>query len=227
MGKTIEYERPDGKAAPGYLSEPDRGIGAPGVVLFGEWWGLTDHIKESADRLAAEGFAVLVPDLYRGEVADTRERAGHLMEGLDFNDAATQDARGASTYLRQHGAARVGVTGFCMGGALAMLAAMRDPNDFDAAVVFYGYPSPQAGDPATIRMPIMGHWAKNDEFFAIAGVDAIEASLKRQGTPYEFHRYDAKHAFLNPGGLGNYHPEHAGIAWKRSVDFFKRTLATA
>ncbi len=224
MGRPIEFERPDGKTAPGYFSEAPK-AGAPGVVLFEEWWGLTSHVKETADRLAAEGFSVLVPDLYRGEVADTRERAGHLMQGLDFDDAVAQDARGAAAYLRKHGAKHVGVTGFCMGGALAMLAAMRDPADFDSAVIFYGYPPPEAGDPATIAMPLMGHWANQDEFFKIAGVDALEAKLKARGAPHEFHRYDAKHAFLNPGGLGNYHPEHAETAWKRSVDFFKRTLA--
>jgi carboxymethylenebutenolidase len=224
MGKTIEFARPDGKLAPGYLSEPGNGRDAPGIVLFEEWWGLTDHIKETADRLAGDGFRVLVPDLYRGSVADTREAAGHLMEGLDFSDAVSQDARGAAAYLKAHGSKHVGVTGFCMGGALAMLAAMHDP-DFDSAIVFYGYPPPEAGDPATIKIPIMGHWANADEFFNIAGVDALERALKARNLPHEFHRYDAKHAFYNPGGLGNYHPEHAETAWRRSVDFFKRTLA--
>lgn len=225
MGSTIEFTRPDGKRAPAYLSEPERVANAPGVVLFQEWWGVDGHIREMADRLAREGFRVIVPDLYRGEVADTREQAGHLMEGLDFNDAVTQDARGAAAYLRQHGANRVGITGFCMGGALAMAAAMNDPDDFDSTVVFYGYPPPEAGDPSTIRMPIMAHWAQHDEFFDIAGVDALEEALKKRGAAFEFHRYDAKHAFLNPGGIGNYHREHADTAWKRSVDFFKRTLA--
>lgn len=224
MGKSIEFSRPDGKPAPGYLSETSD-PNAPGVVLFEEWWGVTDHIKEMSDRLAAQGFAVLVPDLFAGHVAHSREEAGHMVEGLDFADAVAQNARGASAYLRDRGAKRVGVTGFCMGGALAMLAAMRDAEDFDSAVVFYGYPPPEAGDPATIRIPIMGHWAREDEFFDIAGVDRLEAALAARGTPHEFHRYDAKHAFLNPGGLGNYHAAHAETAWNRSVDFFKRTLA--
>jgi len=223
VGNSIVFSRPDAKTGPGYLSEATTPH-SPGLVLFEEWWGVTDHIKEMADRLAAEGFAVLVPDLFAGQVAHSREEAGHMMEGLDFDDAATQVARGAAAYLREHGAERVGVMGFCMGGALAMLAAMRDPDDFDSVVVFYGYPPPEAGDPATIRIPIMGHWACADEFFDIAGVDRLETALATRGTPHEFHRYDAKHAFLNPGGLGNFHPEHAATAWKRSIDFLKRTL---
>lgn len=223
MGKMVEFTRPDGAKAPGYLAEPERAGGAAGVVMFEEWWGLDDQIKETADRLARDGFRVLVPDLYRGRVADNREEAGHLMAGLNFGDAAVQDARGAANYLRELGAKKVGVTGFCMGGALAMIAAMNDP-EFDAAVVWYGYPPPEAGDPSNISIPIQGHWAKHDEFFKIDGVDAIERKLQAKGVPYEFHRYDAKHAFYNPGGLGNYHAEHAETAWLRSVEFFEKNL---
>jgi carboxymethylenebutenolidase len=220
----IEFVRPDGARAPGFYAEPSQPGDAPGVVLFEEWWGLTDHIKETAQRLADEGFRVVVPDLYRGRVAATGDEANHLMQGLDFSDAVTQDARGAAAFLRAQGARRVGALGFCMGGALTLLVAMHDP-DFDSAVVFYGYPPADAGDPSTIKIPIMGHWALSDEFFNAAGVDAIERALEAGGVPHEFHRYDAKHAFYNPGGLGNHHPEHAEKAWERSVAFLRRTLS--
>jgi carboxymethylenebutenolidase len=222
MGIAVEFTRPDGKTAPGYLALSAH-VDAPGVVMFEEWWGLNDQIKETADRLAGEGFNVLVPDLYRGQVADTREQAGHLMQGLDFTDAALQDARGAAAYLRERGSRRIGVTGFCMGGALALLAAMHDP-EFSAAVTWYGLPPPEASDPSTIKIPVMGHWANHDEFFDRAAVDALESKLEAGGVPHEFHRYDAGHAFYNPGGIGNYHREHAETAWRRTVEFFKRTL---
>jgi carboxymethylenebutenolidase len=228
MGKTIEFERPDGKRAPGYLAEAAHS-GAPGVVMIEEWWGVTDHMKETADRLAADGFNVLVPDLYRGRVAATGDEATHLSEGLDFGDAAGQDVRGAAHYLRAHGAKKVGVTGFCMGGALAMIAAMHDP-EFSSAVVWYGFPPPEAGDVSKIKIPIQGHWAIDDGFFKIEGVDALEKKLAAGNVPYEFHRYDAKHGFNNPekpgrSGLGHHHPEHARTAWQRTVAFFKKTLA--
>lgn len=223
MGTMIEFERPDGNIAPGYAAQPSPPEGAPGIVMFEEWWGLNDQVKDTADRLASDGFRVVVPDLYRGRVAAGRDEAAHLSEGLDFSDAVAQDARGAAAYLKSQGAKTVGVIGFCMGGALAMLAAMHDP-DFSAAAIFYGYPPLDAGDPSQIRIPLIGHWANHDEFFALGGVDEIERRLKAGGVPYEFHRYDAKHAFYNPAGLGNYHPEHAETAWKRTVDFFKRTL---
>lgn len=224
MGTMIDFARPDGQPAPGYLAQPSQPDAAPGVVMFEEWWGLNDQIKETADRLAAAGFRVLVPDLYRGRVAATGDEANHLMQGLDFGDAATQDARGAAQHLRGLGSKRVAVAGFCMGGALAFLAAMNDPG-FDAVAVFYGLPPPEAGDPGKIAVPVIGHWALHDAFFDAAKVDDLEGKLKAGGVPYEFHRYDAKHGFYNPGGLGNHHPEHAETAWRRTVDFLKRTLA--
>jgi carboxymethylenebutenolidase len=213
--------------APGYFAQASDAA-APGVVLFEEWWGLDHHIKATADRLASHGFSVLVPDLFRGRSAATGDEANHLMEGLDFGDAATQDAAGAANFLREHGARRGGVAGFCMGGALAMLSVMHG-NEFDAASIWYGYPPPDAGDAGTIRVPLQGHWALQDSFFTIEGVDAIERKLEAAGVPHEFHRYDAKHGFYNTGevgagGLGHHHPEHAETAWRRTVEFFDRTL---
>jgi carboxymethylenebutenolidase len=171
---------------------------------------------------------VLVPDLFRGRSAATGDEANHLMQGLDFADAATQDSAGAASYLREHGAARVGVVGFCMGGALALLSVMRG-RVFDAASVWYGYPPPEAGDPATVSVPLQGHWALRDDFFKIEGVDEIERKLRDAHIPVEFHRYDAQHGFYNmgdagEGGLGHYHREHAETAWARTVEFFNRTL---
>ena len=224
MGSTIEFTRPDGKTAPGYLAEPPDGPNAPGVVMFEEWWGINAEIKADADRLARAGFRVLIPDLYRGEVADTREQAGHLSAGLDFGDAATQDAQGAAAYLRGHGAEKIGIIGFCMGGALTLIAAMHDPGSFSSAVVFYGYPPPEAGDPGTIKVPVMGHWAANDEFFNIAGVHELAKKLAAGGVKHTFHRYDAGHAFANPKGIGNYQHDAAETAWQRTVEFFKETL---
>ena len=223
MGSMIEFTRPDGAKAPGYFAEPADPKSAPGVVMLEEWWGVNDQIIDTAERMAAAGFRVLVPDLYRGRVAATGDEANHLMQGLDFTDAAMQDARGAAQYLAANGK-KVGAIGFCMGGALTLLCAMRVP-ELSAAIPFYGFPPEEAGDPGTIKIPLQGHWALNDEFFPIARVDAIEARLREKHVPYEFHRYDAGHAFSNPGGIGNFNEAAAKLAWKRSIEFFHRTLA--
>src|SRR5688572_7679858 len=116
MGQMISYKRPDGKDVPGYLAEPKTGTGAPGMVVIQEWWGLNDQIKGVADKLAGDGFRALVPDLYRGKVTLDRKEAEHLMTGLNFGDAAGQDVRGAVRHLKAK-SSKVGVTGFCMGGA--------------------------------------------------------------------------------------------------------------
>lgn len=224
MGSMIEFSRPDGKTAPGYLAEPAAAKEhAPGVVMLEEWWGVNDQIKETADRLAAAGFRVLVPDLYRGRVAATGDEANHLMQGLDFGDAAMQDARGAAMFLKSTGSAKAGVTGFCMGGALALLSAMH-VSDYDAAVIWYGFPPTEAGDPANIRIPIMLHWAIDDEFFPLEGAERIEERLVAGKVHHQTHRYLAKHAFYNPGGLGNHDPDAAETAWERTVEFFNENL---
>lgn len=226
MGEMIAYARPDGGEVPAYLAgEP----GAPGVVVIQEWWGVIDEIKRTADRLAAAGFCALVPDLYRGRKAATGDEANHLMEGLDFADAFSQDVRGALLHLKKNGA-KAGVLGYCMGGALALLCAMHVPED-DAAVVFYGMPPAEAGDPAQIRMPVQLHFGTDDEFFKREAAQALEEKLRGGGVAYEFHWYEgARHGFCNPNqpgqaGLGNYDAQASAAAWDRAVTFLTRTLS--
>ena len=139
MSKMISYTRPDGKTVQAYLAEPEGSSAAPGIVVLQEWWGLNEQIKHVADRFAASGYSALVPDLYRGKLTVEAEEAEHLMKDLDFADAAGQDVRGAVQYLKSSGSAKVGVTGFCMGGALTVLSSMYVP-EADAAAIWYGYP---------------------------------------------------------------------------------------
>ncbi|MGF6695470.1 dienelactone hydrolase [Paraburkholderia sp. MM5496-R1] len=139
MRTTIEFKRPDGETVQGYLAEPEAAAGAPAVVVIQEWWGLNRQIRGVADRLAAAGYRALVPDLYRGKSTVEVEEAHHLMSGLNFSDAAAQDVRGALQYLKATGSAKVGVTGYCMGGGLTVLALSMAP-EADAGVVWYGYP---------------------------------------------------------------------------------------
>jgi len=227
MGSMVEFTRPDGKTAPGYFAEAPKPE-APGIVLLEEWWGVDDRIKATADRLASHGFNTLVPDLFRGRSAVTPDEANHLVQGLNFQDAATQDTVGAARFLRDRGAPRVGIMGFCVGGSLAMLSAIRG-NEFDAVSTWYGYPPAEAGDPSKITVPIQGHWALEDQFFNVDGVGTLEHKLQAAGNPPEFHRYAAKHGFYNTGepgegGLGHYDRESAENAWRRTVEFFDRTL---
>jgi len=228
MGQIVSFKRPDGKSASGYLAEPKAGTGAPGMVVIQEWWGLNDQIKGVADKLAAAGYRALVPDLYRGKVTVDGKEAEHLMTGLDFGDAAGQDVRGAVQYLKGK-SAKVGVTGFCMGGALTILSAVNVP-EADAAVCWYGYPPLEYVDASKIKAPLLGHFATRDQAFPIGKVDELEKKLRAANVKFEFHRYDAKHAFANETAdekkldMLEYNPKAAELAWKRTMDFLAKTL---
>jgi carboxymethylenebutenolidase len=226
----IEYKRPDGKTVDGYLAEPTNTTNVPGVVVIQEWWGLDEEVKAVADRLAKAGYRALVPDLYRGKLASEANEAEHLMGDLNFGDAAGQDIRGAVQYLKATGSDKVAVIGFCMGGALTILAACNVP-ELDASVVWYGNPPLEYVDANAITKPMLGHWAIHDEFFSIAGVDQLEEKLKLADVIYKFHRYDTKHAFANPKsdsrGLAplKYNAEAAQLAWDRTFEFLGKYLA--
>lgn len=230
MAQVIQFKRPDGAPVSGYLAEAANPLGA--VVVIQEWWGLNDQIRGVAERFASAGFTALVPDLYRGKSTVEAEEAHHLMTDLDFGDAASQDVRGAVSYLKglRLGSGKVGLTGYCMGGALTWLAAQASP-ELDAAVVWYGMPPVEAIDAAQLKLPVQAHWATQDEFFAIDQVDVLEAKLKEAGANYEGHRYLAHHAFANedaqgPGRIAKtqYDAAWAQQAWDRAMRFFGRQL---
>jgi carboxymethylenebutenolidase len=225
----VTFERPDGKAVQGYLAEPAHAQGAPAIVVIQEWWGLNDQIRGVADRLALAGFQALVPDLYRGKATVEEEEAHHLMSALDFGDAASQDIRGAVQFLKTR-ATKVGVTGFCMGGALTLLALTQSP-EIDAGVVWYGCPPLDYVDASKIRAPLQGHWGTQDEFFKIETVAALEDKLTAAGVAFDFHRYLARHAFANETAVGpgriaatQYDPVWAQQAWDRALHFFGKHL---
>ena len=222
MGKMIDITRPDGKTCPAFLEEPEYTRDAPGFVMIQEWWGLNDQMKGLASRLAAEGYRVLVPDLFRGKVTLDANEANHLMDGLDFIDAGRQDIRGCAQYLKRDSTA-VGVGGFCMGGALTIIAAVM-VEECDAAVCFYGIPPLEAADPSAIRVPFLGHFATHDDWCTPEAVDALESRLKAGGVDYTLYRYNAHHAFMNERRPEVYDKECAELAWSRTLAFLAKTL---
>jgi len=229
MGSIVSYKRPDGQTANAYLAKPKDIENAPAIVVIQEWWGLNDQIKAVADKLAVAGYRALVPDLYRGKLALEENEAKHLMNELDFADAAGQDIRGAVQYLKGLGSRKVGITGFCMGGALTLLSSVFVPG-LDAVVVWYGYPPLDYVDATKITVPIMGHWASHDDVFAISGVDELEKKLTAASVSFEFFRYDAKHAFANEEADSKnlaylkHDAKAAELAWTRTMAFFRKHL---
>jgi carboxymethylenebutenolidase len=227
MNRMITFERPDKKECAGFYVEPETGKSAPGIVVIQEWWGLNDQIKGVANRLAADGYRVLVPDLYRGQLGLDAKEAEHLMNNLNFADAATQDIRGAVLHLKSTSPA-VGVTGFCMGGALTLLTA-SNVSEIDAAVSWYGFPPLEYIDATKIKVPLMGHFAIDDAYFPIQQVDILQANLEQAGVPHEFHRYNAQHAFANETAVDlpipvRYNAAAAETAWQRTMAFLDQHL---
>jgi carboxymethylenebutenolidase len=226
----ITFKRPDGKECSGFFVEPAESRNAPGIVVIQEWWGVNDQIKGVAQKFAAQGYRALVPDLYRGQIGLDAKEAEHLMGNLNFGDAAAQDIRGAIQHLKQT-STKVGIVGYCMGGALTLLSAVLVP-EADAAVVWYGFPPLDYIDATKIRAPLMGHFAIEDAFFPIAQVDLLEEKLKAAGVSYTFHRYHAQHAFGNETNVDapipvKYDRTAAETAWQRTLSFFEQHLGAS
>jgi carboxymethylenebutenolidase len=224
MGAEITFKRPDGGDAKGYLTNAASGD-APGLVVIQEWWGLADQIKAITDRFALAGFDALAPDLFKGVVVpyhDT-ERAQKEMMSLNFIDATEQNVRGAVQYLKRNGA-KVGIAGFCMGGAVAIIGAAKIP-ELAAAVSFYGIPPEQAVKPAEVRIPLQGHFANHDDFITPKVVDDFEKALKAARKDVEFFRYDAHHAFVNEQRMAVHDRQAAELAFGRATAFLRKHLA--
>jgi len=227
MGETVEFSS-NGGTGEGYLVVPASGSG-PGVVVIQEWWGLNEQIKEVCDRLASEGFVALAPDLYRGKKTTEQDEAGKLMMALNIEQAA-KDMAGAVDYLRGHDAVSgsgVGVTGFCMGGGLALWLATLRPEDVKAVVPFYGVIPWPAAQPDYSRLAarVQGHYAENDDFASPEAVRKLEEELRGLGKEVEFFIYPGVgHAFTNHHRPEVFHEEHSNTAWQRTVEFFRAHL---
>lgn len=223
MGEMVKF-RANGRESQGYLATPP-GAKGPGVVVIQEWWGLVPHIKDVCDRLANEGFVALAPDLYHGETTKSPDEAGKMMMALRI-DEAEQDLRGAVQHLRAQPSVqprKLGTIGFCMGGALSLFAASRNP-EVDACVVFYGGHPNVKPDLANLRAPVLGIYAANDTFVSPEVVRRLDAELTRLGKRHEFHTYPGvDHAFFNETGK-NYDANAASDAWRRAVEFLTQEL---
>jgi carboxymethylenebutenolidase len=223
-GRMIEFKS-NGGVAQGYLSVPESGVG-PGVVVIQEWWGLVPHIKDVADRFAAEGFVALAPDLYHGDVARSPDEAGKMMMAL--NIAQTEkDLRGAVQYLLDDEATTgdsVGTVGFCMGGALSLYAASKNPR-VGACVVFYGIHPKVEPEFDNLRAPVLGIFAEKDKSVTPDAVRALEETMREHGKSIETHIYPGTdHAFFNDTRPEVYDAAAAADAWRRTIEFLRAHL---
>ena len=229
MGEMVEFASNGGTGA-GYLAAPEVGAGI-GLVVIQEWWGLVPHIKDVCDRFAAEGFTALAPDLYHGTSVKNSEpdEAGKLLMALNLEQAA-KDMSGAVDFLAQSDRVRgdgVGVTGFCMGGGLAMMLGVQRPDAVRAVVPFYGIIPWESAQPdwSKLAAPVLGHFAEHDGFFSADKAKQLEARLKGLGKDVEIHIYEGvDHAFFNDTRPEVYDEQAASTAWVRTLEFLRSKL---
>lgn len=228
MGETVSFAS-NGDEAPGYLAVPSRGSG-PGVVLIQEWWGLVPHIIDLANRLAAEGFVTLAPDLYRGKSTTEPDEAGKRLMALD-RERAAKDIAGAAAYLAARSdvtAHTVGAIGFCMGGSLAVWSADASEHistiiGFYPAMPWDGFtPEPSRYAGRHVQLHLDEGSGGSGEPQVAAAVDSLRAA----GAHVEVFDYPGTHhAFFNDSRPEVYDGEAAALAWSRSIDSLRTHLS--
>ncbi|MFN8372204.1 MAG: dienelactone hydrolase family protein [Anaerolineae bacterium] len=221
----VEFKA-NGSNAPGYLALPKGMNQARGVIVIQEWWGLDEHIKSVARRIAGEGFAALAPDLYRGKVAAEPDEARKLAMELN-HDTAIKDMQGAVNYLVEHPMVvpkKIGVMGFCMGGGLAGQMAFRGKHVGAVAMFYGGRLRLTDEDAAAVSAPVLGIYGEQDQSIPLETIQGNEAMLQKHSKLHEFVIYPAApHAFFNDTRPA-YRQEAAEDAWRRTIAWFKKYL---
>ena len=222
MGEMVEFKS-NGGTCTGYLA----GTSGPGVIVIQEWWGLVPHITDIADRFAAEGFVALAPDMYHGEMTNEPDMAGKLLMSMNLATAG-KDLSGAVDLLQERtGRTKVGVTGFCMGGGLALMAACLRPDAIAAAAPFYGgMRTDTVIEWDNLAAVVEGHYAATDRGTAAPeAVKELEATLRAKGKNATFHVYPGtQHAFFNDTRPEVYDAAVAKTAWDRTLALFRANL---
>lgn len=222
----IRYKSPKGGGEiRALLSRPKEAKGKlPGIVVVHENRGLNPYIEDTARRAALEGFITLAPDAlsplggYPGN-----DDEGRAMQRQRDQEEMLEDFIAGFDYLQSHDGCngRIGVVGFCFGGWISNMMAVR-VGDLKAAVPFYG--GQPTEDIDRIAAPLMLHFAELDERVN-TGWPAYEAALKEHGKKYLAHFYPGtNHGFHNTS-TPRYDREAAELAWKRTMDFFREHLA--
>lgn len=227
-GSIVEFPS-NGSTGRGYFAPSASGSG-PGVIVIQEWWGLVPHIERVVDRFAAAGFSALAPDLYRGESTTEPDEAGKLMMALNL-EQAERDVRGAIEFLLASDSvttATVGVTGFCMGGGLALMSAAANPERVSACAPFYGLIPWEHAHPQweNLQAIVRGHFAELDEFFGPDQAAALETTLRDLGKDAVITVHPGvHHAFFNDDRPEVYDHDTATKCFSAVTEFFGREIA--
>ncbi|HYG78909.1 MAG TPA: dienelactone hydrolase family protein [Pyrinomonadaceae bacterium] len=214
--ETLDLQTPNG-ASSAHVALPDNESSAA-VILIHEWWGINDHVRDLCARYAKEGYTVVAPDLFRGKVTKDPEEASRLMHALATEDGMATISAALSEVRSKYNAARVGITGYCMGGSFALLAAC-ELHELAAAAPFYG-DIPDEKKLAQLTVPTLFIAGARDNWITPEKVNELKEAAHKHNLPVEVVSYDADHAFFNDTRPEVYNPEAAADAWRRVQNFF-------
>ena len=208
-----------------YLARPKGDERLPAVVVIHENRGLVPHIEDVSRRFALEGFLALAPDALTpvGGTPEDQEKAPAFFQKLDPK-STTGDFVAAAKFLKTHpgSTGKVGVVGFCWGGAMANQVAVNSP-DVIAVVPYYG-PQPSAEDVPKIKASLLLQYA-GDDAWVNKGIPTYEAALKKANVDYKMYMYEGtKHGFNDDTRAERYNKEAAQLAWQRTISFLKEKL---
>lgn len=209
----------------GFLARPKEPGTYPGVIVIHEIWGLDDHIKDVASRLAREGYAALAVDLFEGKIVSKLEEGRALREKFT-EEKILADLNGAFNYLKSLSFVnpnRVGSVGFCMGGGLSLLLACHN-RELAAPVIFYGRNPSPIELVKNLQCPILGNYAGADMAITESDINLLKQTLTKYGKQFDIKIYPgAPHAFFNDTAA-SYRPDAAKDAWQRTLNFFNKQL---
>jgi carboxymethylenebutenolidase len=209
-----------------YTAELRSAARRPSIVVIHENRGLNDHIKDVARRLALEGFQVVAPDMLSpvGGTPTNEDQAREMIGKLDLGESVRHSVRHLELLAkRKTGNGRVGVVGFCWGGAYVDRLAVAAGDKLDAGVSYYG-PAPNPSEAIKVQAPLLLHHAGLDSRVAQTLFPFVTA-LREAGKTVTFQVYDgANHAFNNDTSEERYNKEAADLAWRRTVRFFHKHL---
>lgn len=216
-GRNIEFPVEGGENGRAFLMTA-HGRTNKYLLLFHEWWGLNNNIRNEANRWAHElGINVLAVDLYDGKLAETAEDAATLMQACDAERAAAI-IRGAAKFAGENADFRT--MGWCFGGGWSLQAALMLGEQAKACVVYYGMPEKDVEKLKTLQTDVLMIHAKQDKWINDAAVEDFRKNMAAAGKTLTVKEYDADHAFANPSGP-RYNDQAARDARAAVLDYLR------
>jgi carboxymethylenebutenolidase len=222
--ETLNIETPGGASTAHVALPREAGSACSAVILIQEWWGINDHIRDIAGRYAKEGYTCIAPDLFRGKLAKNTEEASRMMHELPLDDGLNIIRSAIAEATQTYSLEKIGITGYCMGGTFALLAAC-EIDSLAAAAPFYG-DIPDEQTLAKLKVPTLFIAGARDGWITPEKVNELKEAAHKYNLPVQVVSYDADHAFFNDTRPEVYNPEAATDAWQRVLNLFRERLQT-